>query len=224
MDINGKTRWFLTAELGLYLTFLAGDLLGLPTDRIKFASIVLCVLAVLGGIRHLRERFVPAALLLTLAADVFLLWTDAYLAGVLLFCIVQSIYAARLMYWRAQLRHFRWTDHLQSVTWRLFLYGMALVLLRLFSVVSVLAAAALRSFTQLTVNMAEAWQLRREAGARMFALGLSLFWACDLCVGLRFVWTGSDFSAALGFLIWLFYVPAQVCLVLSGLWTAQRRI
>lgn len=216
--------YFLVIEGTLYLSFLIGDLLRLPTDGLKYLAICLCAGFVLLRTRESQDWFVPAALVLTIAADACLLYGIEYLPGVLFFCGVQALYAARLMWWRGRLRHFVWQDHMQSVAWRVFLYGVSLVVLRLVSnatgtdLVTTLNGAALRSFGQLTVSVAEAWHLCRfEPRARTFAVGLSLFWVGDLCVGLHYVLRGAllALDPLIAYGIWFFYLPAQVCIALS---------
>ena len=221
-----QIRLFLAAEGVLYLTFLIGDLAGMPTDGIKFLSIGLCTWLAAARARRSREWFVPAALTLTLAADACLLFGGDYLIGVLCFCGVQALYAARLMWLRGKVRRFTWKDHVPSVAWRVFLYGASLVVVRLVAestgtdLLTPLYMAALKSFCQLSVNAAEAWHLLRfEPRVRTFAVGLGLFWACDLCVGLRYVLAGSAMTALrslIGYGIWFFYLPAQVCIALAG--------
>lgn len=79
-----------------------------------------------------------------------------------------------------------------------------------------LHAAALKSFSQLSVNAAEAWHLQRfEPRVRSFAAGLLLFWLCDLCVGLRYLLAGSAWELPIAYGIWFFYLPAQVCIALA---------
>ena len=223
-SIRKPILWFLLIEGGLYLLFLMGDLLGFSTDGLKYLAIALCAGLAVGRARRSREWFVPAALLLTLAADACLLFGGPYLVGVVLFCGVQTLYAARLMWWRGRVRQFVWQDHMQSVAWRVFLYGVSLIALRALSEAggtergTPLNAAALRSFSQLTVSAVEAWHLKRfDPRVRTFAVGLSLFWACDLCVGLRYVLMGSQaaWRPMIAYGIWFFYLPAQVCIALS---------
>jgi hypothetical protein len=162
---------------------------------------------------------VPAALLLSWIADACLLFGGPYLFGVLCFCGVQALFAARLMWLRSKVRRFKWRDHVQSVAWRISLYGAALVTLRLAAgtdLLTPLHAAALKSFSQLSVNAAEAWHLQRfEPRVRSFAAGLLLFWLCDLCVGLRYLLAGSAWELPIAYGIWLFYLPAQVCIALA---------
>lgn len=91
---------FLLAEAVLYGTFLWLDLSpgGPGSTPVKYAAILSCALfsllwALFGG----GDRLTALALVLTGAADTFLLELDAhYAAGVLLFCGVQLCYFLRL--------------------------------------------------------------------------------------------------------------------------------
>ena len=91
---------FLLAEAVLYGTFLWRDLSpgGPGSTPVKYAAILSCALfsllwALFGG----GDRLTALALVLTGAADTFLLELDAhYAAGVLLFCGVQLCYFLRL--------------------------------------------------------------------------------------------------------------------------------
>ena len=217
--MNIIKKRFLAAEGLLYAVFLIGDLLAWPTDGIKFLAIGLCAGLACVWARHTREWFVPAALLLSWIADACLLFGGPYLFGVLCFCGVQALFAARLMWLRSKVRRFKWRDHVQSVAWRISLYGAALVTLRLAAgtdLLTPLHAAALKSFSQLSVNAAEAWHLQRfEPRVRSFAAGLLLFWLCDLCVGLRYLLAGSAWELPVAYGIWFFYLPAQVCIALA---------
>ena len=74
---------------------------------------------------------------------------------------------------------------------------------------------------QLSLNVLFAWARRGNTqGRTLLALGLSLFWCCDACVGLRNV---GDYIASVpsripmlaGAAIWWFYLPSQVLILLS---------
>lgn len=132
------------------------------------------------------------------------------------------------MWLRSKVRRFKWRDHVQSVAWRITLYAAALVVLRIAAgatgtdLLTPLHLAALKSFSQLSINAAEAWHLQHfEPRVRSFAAGLLLFWLCDLCVGLRYLTVGTDLAilqTLRPFItngIWLFYLPAQVCIALA---------
>lgn len=194
---------FCAAEGALYLSFLTLDLLGRGSDTIalKYAGILLCVLVSLRG----GEGILPLALAFTAAADWFLLVRgDHLIAGVALFWCVQGLYALRLRRMGAPL----------ALPARLLAALAAVLLLLPVRLLSPLNVLALIYFSQLAVNTALAWRL--PAG-RLFALGLTLFMGCDICVGLFNVLPA---SAALypfvSFGMWMFYLPSQTLITLSA--------
>lgn len=195
---------FCAAEGVLYVIFLALDLLdhGGRTVGLKYAGILLCVLfALLRG----TDRLIPAALLFTAAADFFLLVRGDHLAiGVGLFWVVQALYTLRLRRMGAPMRP--WLRTLAALT--------AVLLLLAARMVTPLNLLALIYFSQLAVNTALAWRL---PGGRLFAAGLTLFVGCDICVGLFNVLPPSAALYPLvSFGMWMFYLPSQVLIALSG--------
>lgn len=203
---------FLGIQGVLYLLFLWGDLTGAGagTVPIKYGSILLCLLFSLGWSLGGGDRLVSAALAFTLGADTFLLLLDCrYLLGVSLFCVVQGLYLLRI---------FRGNGGRSLWPIRLGLFLLALALLARWDMLSPLNAAALFYFTNFLCNVLQSWSLRGR-GARLFSAGLTLFLCCDLCVGV-FNQPGLfpqtlDAFARVG--MWLFYLPAQVLIALSGL-------
>ena len=98
-------RLFPVAEAALYAAFIALDLTSRTAASVpvKYAALLLCLLYALPAARTRDGRLAAAALALTAAADWFLLVRDAhYGAGVLLFCVVQTLYAVRLIRWRGR--------------------------------------------------------------------------------------------------------------------------
>ena len=203
---------FLLAEGALYGTFLWQDLSpgGTGSTPVKYAAILLCALfsllwALFGG----GDRLTALALVLTGAADTFLLELDAhYAAGVLLFCGVQLCYFLRLY---PKGRRSLWGARLG-----LFLLSLgALCALKLLTALNILALFYFSNFlcnALLSLGCPGRW-------ARIFSAGLCLFLCCDLCVA-AYQFPGSlpdtAFQAArVG--MWLFYLPGQVLIALSGL-------
>ncbi len=90
---------FLFLQGVLYVTFLALDVTGSDTalsNKIKYLVIILCFCyALLAG--KGTVRFVKAAQLFTLLADLYLLLLDYYLYGVMVFILVQHLYSIRLL-------------------------------------------------------------------------------------------------------------------------------
>lgn len=216
--MKGRIGWriplFLGCEAGLCLLFLALDLSGRPdwSVPVKYISIAVCLLVSLGG-----ERRMALAMAFTLLADTFLLLLDAgYLAGVASFCVVQILYLLRIRRWGG------WPLPLWAGL-RGGLFPAALAVLAALGVLEPLTALAAFYFTQLLCSAAESWVTVRQGRDRLcFAAGLLLFVGCDLCVGLHNLpnllpvdASGGIFSfAAAG--MWLFYLPSQVLLTLSG--------
>lgn len=203
---------FLLAEGALYGTFLWQDLSpgGTGSTPVKYAAILLCTLfsllwALFGG----GDRLTALALVLTGAADTFLLELDAhYAAGVLLFCGVQLCYFLRLY---PRDRRSLWEA-------RLGLFLLSLGALRFLGLLTALNLLALFYFSNFLCNalLSLGCPGRRW---RIFSAGLCLFLCCDLCVA-AYQFPGSlpdaVFQAArVG--MWLFYLPGQVLIALSGL-------
>ena len=207
----------------------------LLANRLKFTSIgvntVALVWALVAGqylIRERRNGLRAVALFFTLAADVFFILLDAhYLAGVLLFCVVETLYFLSI---RRPLK--LWIRALIRAA--IFLTGLAIV--AAVGALDVLTGASVYSMVMLSANvveaMGEAKGLKREEtnesshGSKLqtilFAVGLALFWLCDASVGLRNLPSYLPGEAAnllanlAGYAIWWFYLPAQILIFLSG--------
>lgn len=207
---------FLAAEAILYAAFLTLDLLGRggQTVWLKYAGILLCLAAVLLSALRGGDRQTAAALALTAGADLFLLVLNRhYAVGVLLFLCVQTLYFLRLR--RAGAPRALWLRAGLPL-----LLGLGLCWLRMAAPLNLLAALY---FSQLLSNTVLAWTLPGSR-RRLFALGLTLFVGCDLCVGLfnsGLVSAGLYRAASVG--MWAFYLPSQVLIALSALPESQAQ-
>lgn len=201
---------FLTVEAILYAAFLIWDLTvgGPGSNPIKFAGILLCLAYSLYLSRQGGCRLVSAALALTVLADVFLLLLNAHYAlGILLFCGVQGLYFIRIV--RGGGRNLRGL--------RLGLFLLSLVVLNLLGLLIPLNILALFYFTNFFCNALASLSCSGRS-MRLFSIGLWLFLCCDLCVGLfqnpQLVPPAVSAFVSVG--MWLFYLPAQVLIALSG--------
>lgn len=201
---------FLTVEAILYAAFLIWDLTvgGPGSNPIKFAGILLCLAYSLYLSRQGGCRLVSAALALTVLADVFLLLLNAHYAlGILLFCGVQGLYFICIV--RGGGRNL----------WglRLGLFLLSLVVLNLLGLLIPLNILALFYFTNFFCNALASLSCSGRS-MRLFSIGLWLFLCCDLCVGLfqnpQLVPPAVSAFVSVG--MWLFYLPAQVLIALSG--------
>lgn len=196
---------FLSVEGVAYACFLLLDLTGHgdQTTPIKYAGVVLCLAFSLLG----TDRLVPLALALTAGADWFLLVrNDRYAAGIALFLCVQTVYYLRLRRMGAGAAYPLRAGLALGL-------GAGLYLLRLASPVNLLAGLY---FSQLLSNTVLAWRSGRPG--RLFAVGLTLFVGCDVCVGLfNALPPGSPPYSAASVGMWFFYLPSQVLITLSAL-------
>lgn len=208
---RGHITAFIIAELLLYAAFLALDLTGRFSASVwlKYGGVLLCLLFSALCAHRGGDRLVPAALCLTAAADCFLLVLNAHYAlGVLIFLGAQSAYLFRL---RLQ------TGRAWPVLRALVPLAAGLLLFPL-GQASPLNLLAGLYFSQLLVNAAIAWSVP-GCRWRLFALGLTLFIGCDLCVGAfnaPALFPAAVYSFA-RFGMWAFYLPSQMLIALSAL-------
>ncbi len=225
---------FLALEGALYVWFLASDFSGraliIPSSAIKYASIWGCFLmAVYLNISSQGNGFMLLAQTLILPADLILLYADqAAFAGVLIFLCVQACYFMRIRAsWKNSPGYFGIRIELLAGFGAAALFAVMLFLISIlnipFEALTVLAALYISVFfVNCVCGISEAFWLRRET-AVLFVAGLILFFCCDINVGLNFL-NGSlqegswiaEAAAHSNILMWLFYLPGQVLLVLSG--------
>lgn len=201
-------KGFLIAECVLYVCFLWMDLTGVEGSMyVKYAGIILCVLYACHLADAVDGYLTIAALCFTAAADVFLLILDRdYVIGVLLFCVVQAFYAVRLA--RAVHPWSLWEGVLR--------FGLPSALifflpqLGLFSLLNVIVVFY---YCNLLIN---ACKSARFSGGTAFTIGLFLFAACDLCVGLHNLPLSMDgLKSFVNIAMWGFYLPSQVLITCS---------
>lgn len=208
-----KIKLFLAIESFLYVVFLSLDLIGQYQASIgwKYAGILLCCFFSLSY--QNKGKLVPAALTLTALADLFLLVLDQYyIFGLLLFFFVQMIYAVRL--------------HQLNSPW----FAVARIMSPVFVFIILYAAGFINPinllaalyFTQLILNAISAWAGRKNT---LFAIGLTLFVCCDICVGAYNVpsLVPAALYEACYIGMWLFYLPSQVIITLSSIEPYEKR-
>lgn len=199
---NTVTTIFLIIEGLIYAVFLSLDFteMGHYTIWIKYSGILLCLLyALLCALRG-GDKLIFPAMIFTAAADWFLLVRGDHLGiGVALFLVVQSIYLIRLR--RMGVGSMIWLRVLLPL-----LFGIALVILQAANPLFLLVALY---FSQLVSNTILAWHGKKW----MYAIGMTLFVCCDICVGMFNIGLALSFSTVA---MWLFYLPSQVLIVLTA--------
>lgn len=251
---------FILAELAIYVTFLSLDLFSnVDSSLVKFTGILLCLLMSLTAMKTAAGKLTALAMAFTVFSDVFLLLrNDHYTLGIASFCAVQLFYFVRLqalsladpttacpagssMNRTTRLAVAFPSGSRASFSLRIVVLVLLLLAGPVFKAISIFTALTAFYFINLAANVWDSWVLRRQA--LHFALGLTLFLCCDLCVGLN---NFSQFSAQLPpalppFLaqavptalpswleafaavgMWAFYLPSQVLIVLSVLPTRSN--
>lgn len=193
-----KRKFFILIEFILYISFITLDLLNINSSYIKYLSIVLCFVYSLTN--HKKSRVISS--LFTMIADFFLLMLDNYYElGLISFIVVQMSYLYFL-------------GNSDKAYFNMFLYlrglfiMMGIIILFILKQLSVLNILVIIYFINLVFNCIQAFILKQKT----LALGLLLFICCDICVGLHNI--NSAYTIA-SFLMWVFYLPSQVLIVLA---------
>lgn len=241
---------FIGIEFVLYIIFMSLDIMGRESqvsNIIKFISMVLCVIMSF-VIYIFYERFMDRimlciALSFTVFADIFLLFTDKYIIGVLAFIIVQTTYLARISIARSHMKRIEGRVYQRVRKYNAFyVFGSqfllrivcSCIILFIFYFVQLpldlLLCATTFYFISFLANIIMVLRsLKRQNYFQgdirlgLFLVGLILFFVCDLMVG------GYNLSSyvelpnniylvlyqisSLG--MWMFYLPGQVLITIS---------
>lgn len=178
-----------------------------------------------GSCRETDLYLVTIGFAFTALADRFLLFGSVFWPGVSSFILVQLVYFYRLSCLRGE----QGSRMVKRLALRLLIFAALL---------AVVAATGLGSdgllilglfyAVQIGANTADALQLAAKSGVwgreRLFGIGMALFLLCDINVALfnmgRFLELTGGMAgllvAAGALLMWAFYLPAQVLIVISA--------
>jgi len=230
----------------LYILFLFMDLcevkIFIDSKYIKYLCILLCfllsIISTKGSLRQAGTDMIDnrdiillqLAMFITVIADLCLVIFDFYILGVALFSLVQITYCVRYT-----------TKKLKVILLNFIIIflciGSSYIIASLFiEGINVLLPVSLFYFICLlnsVIKAIEAWEnnLYPSPNKYMIVLGMVLFLLCDLCVALSaittvFPLTGyfmSNFAQITLFLIWVFYLPSQLLLSLSGIARIKKK-
>jgi hypothetical protein len=197
----------------LYIVFLNMDALTKNLGNeyslyLKYSTIILCFILCLfigsEGCNKIDKFLVQSARLFTVIADYFLVILDDCKYGILCFCIVQIIYIIR---------------HSFVVKVKLYKLSLAAALI-MTSLIMLLGRINLHDLKKEVVMEGAAYgcilllslYIALQTKDYLICIGMLLFFMCDINVALYNI--TKEFT--LGFLIWLFYMPSQFLLTLSG--------
>lgn len=208
----------------LYIGFMYIDIYDIESiissDRLKYLSMLLVLMISLftgdDALNVKDLKLLQTGLFITLIADLFLLILGRhYVLGILLFSVVQIIYSSRYGFinLKINIRNFivifssLFIVHLvvDKLIFKLdFIWGMGLFygICLLNSVIK--AAKAYRD------------RLFPKPNGHMILIGMVLFLLCDINVALYNILNEGLFYNISSISMWLFYLPSQVLLSLSG--------
>lgn len=217
MERIGKNRpvfALLVLQAALYVYFLTADLFfdGVYSTQAKYLGILLCpaVAYILsrGAAQKRDSLLLIAALSCTCAADTFLLLLNKPVPGLVIFSVVHLIYirryCERASFPAAAIAAFLIAGcFAANALWPGFPFIQALACVY----GSLLLTASLSGFTSTLPRVSR----------RFIIIGMSLFLLCDIHVALfNTLPPGNPYYPFAAFLMWFFYLPAQVLLALSG--------
>lgn len=200
--------WLLIYVAFLTLEIITGKCLAVTI--LKYSGLVVCFLYVLIYARE--DVFLVLALLFTLVADGILAFDNISESGVLVFILVQSLHLLRF----SQIRR-------TSPIIPLLLAALVIVVGVIQKEVPLMFVLAIAYGVLIFTNIYEAYKWHRvdKSGPSRCALfGFILFFLCDLSVGISYLTTTATWPHTINILTsyfaWVFYLPAQVLIALSG--------
>ncbi len=219
-------KFVVFVELIIYCAFIYIDYTNnfktVYSSMLKYFGILLCLfLAILiGNNGHDKKdtMLLRLAFLFTALADLCMIILNLNTLGIMIFCVVQITYI---------IRHRRAIGGKSDLSF-LVVTMMFIILIAIFFIsklsIEDLAYGGIKKITViigafyaaiLLYSVYTGWKTLKGTfypmGSRyLIAVGITLFLLCDINVALSII------SKKLSILIWIFYLPSQVLLVLSG--------
>ena len=219
----------------LYIIFLYLDFYNIKffinSYYIKYLCVLFCFLLCLRinknsftDIFNHRDIFLlQLAMLITVISDFCLVIFDFYILGVFLFSLVQITYSVRFSNKKPKTILIRFSIIFLCIV---VLYSVAILFI---AGINVLFPISLFYFICLLMSVSSAIVVWKNNSYTFFSkymivFGMILFLLCDICVALSNIllllpFTGYDLEGVQqisSFLIWVFYLPSQLLLSLSG--------
>ena len=150
-------------------------------------------------------RLIPWGLFATALADFFLTFISierVYFPGILSFCIAQIIYTVWI------------NPNGKQIVAQGILFAAGIFVAFSRGVLNAVAAVGILDISLLLINVLMVCTTARKKTPVLFGIGITLFLCCDVSICVRVLTTGILHEAA-AFLVWIFYLPSQVCITLS---------
>lgn len=225
-------RILLMAISILYIIFLYIDIFNMQffisSNTLKFLSMLLVfIICILTGKDALSPRdiiLLSSGLFISINADVFLLLlNNNYVLGIALFSLVQILYSIRYDKENTKLIIFSFSSLFIVLALSYIIINQFIFKFNFLIVMSIYYGIALLSSTCRAIKLYKA-KIYPRLNSKIIVLAMILFLLCDINVTLYNI-TGSidisnDFTKLLNNIsfvsMWLFYLPSQVLLSLSG--------
>lgn len=219
---NKLIKAILIVLFSLYLIFISVDYeiikVSIPSFKIKIFSIFLCLFITLcigkDEINLRDKNLLQLGMLLTFFADLCLIIYNKYFLGVLIFSTVQMIYCFRF---KRDISH---SKKLVTLLILLVIFYYTLYILNI--IIDPLIILGIYYSVLIGTNLVNVIRLNKKdiyprTNFLLLYVGFLLFILCDINVGISYVF--SNYSRMVNItqnLIWVFYLPSQVLLALSG--------
>lgn len=233
-DINIHiTKIIVLLEIIMYCSFIYLDFITKYTSKysttLKYIGILLCLILsfIIGNRGHDKEdvRLLQIAFCFTASADLCLVILKYHILGIILFCFVQMTYIVR--HNRGTGTGFRLSIIILSIiivflleliinNFNFGVNGIDKKLIMIGSIYSILLCCSV-----FTAWRTFSGKLYPKYSCYFISMGMTLFFLCDINVGVSGVISdifinGINIGAVSRFLVWIFYLPSQVLLALSG--------
>lgn len=209
----------------LYLLFIYIDNLKIgyinTSNILKYTSIILCFLITLmvgkDNINNNDITLLQAGLFITTFADLAFVIFEYYNVGIILFSYVQIIYYIRFKVNKSNIKIYKFIGIFLII---LLFYFLLDFINKPIDIIYILGFFYAICITMTTIEAIKAYRynLYPEPNKYLMVCGILFFLFGDINVGLAYLLKGSStsfYNISIQ-LIWVFYLPSQVLLSLSG--------
>ncbi|MCF6461313.1 lysoplasmalogenase family protein [Clostridium sp. Cult3] len=208
----------------LYIWFMYMDIFDIhgfiSTDRLKFLSMIIVFIISLftrkDALSYKDLHLLQVGLFITLIADLFLLILDShYILGIFLFSIVQIIYSFRYELRNLKLAIRNFIVIFLSLSIVYFIVNKLVIELDFIWIMGIFYAFCLLNSVAKAFK-AYRYKIYPKPNRHMVLIGMILFLLCDISVAMYNIFSEGLLYSISSIAMWLFYLPSQVLLALSG--------
>ncbi|SHH29503.1 lysoplasmalogenase family protein [Clostridium grantii] len=225
--LNVKQKIYVGILMVIYIIFLLGDFWNIfNTNNFKFISIILCFFMTFNYKEYISKKdilLLRVAKFLTIITDYLLLFTNYFFYGVCIFSIIQIIY----IYRHNGTKNKSKGDYILKSLLVVIISISILNFLGFFKNENMLIITSIYSILiiggTIIAYLAPAYYKENYINRKLVFYGMFLFLLCDINVGVSNLSNFGLFSEISNNiknysfdLIWLFYLPSQIILSMSG--------